>query len=183
MNPSCFLVLFAKWFWPSVVPLHWVLQDLSLSWCLSPALLLQVEGFWDSCETANPITLLLTSHGKGACQGIEATLPAPQSLEPLLTSLLAPFSSPWSKLTGGENRSLYEHLLQDIKNYWAVIFWMRLTTNPLSGCSPWPVCVITAHQLPQGEKAFMRRWPPKPRLLPLQDGHGHLHEYLTYYCF
>lgn len=139
MSPSCSsLVLLAKWFWPSVVPLHWVLWDLFLSWCLSPALQLRVEGFGDGSGTANCITLLLTSHGKGSFQGLEETLPSPWSLEPLLTSLLAPFSLPWSKFTGGENRSLCKRLLQDIKNYWAVMSWMRrLTTNPPSqGVAP-----------------------------------------------
>lgn len=41
--------------------------------------------------------------------------------------------------------------------------------------------VLTAHQLARGGGARARRSPPKPRVLPLQSGHGHPREDLPLY--
>ena len=130
--------------------LRWVPWDLSLIWWLSPVLQRWVERFQGGCRTTNPIRLLLISNRDGVFQGRGETLLATQSLPPLPTSLLARFSLPWSKLKGGELRSLCKHVLQDVKDYWAVMAWMRtlmtippLRVQPLTGtCARWPSAAL-----------------------------------------
>lgn len=102
--------------------MHQVLWDQSLKWWPSPVSLPRVEGFWGGCGTASPKRLFLNSHQYGAFQRQGETLPAVWKL-PLLASSL-----PWLKLKVGEPRSLYKHVLQGVKNFWAAMSWMRRLT-------------------------------------------------------
>lgn len=126
----------------SPAPSAQVPWDQSLGWWLSTVLQPRVEGFQGGRGTINPIRLLLNSRGDRALQRQGETLSATCSLQPLFTSSLSPFSLPQSKLTGGEPRSLYKHVLQGIKDYWAVMSWMRILTMipPLRVQTPSGAC-------------------------------------------